>query len=418
MCQKNILVLVVLSFLTTTINSQVVEEIAPPEYIKSIIFSGETRESKLPIIKRGEPLFISFDALNGNESDYYYTIEHYNYDWTPSNLAKAEYLEGFDKQRLRNYENSFNTLQIYSNYQLTIPNQRTHGLRVSGNYMLNILNDYDEIVFSRKFMVYETKANVGVIIKRSRDVEDIQTKQTVDITISPVGTPFNNPKQNVKTVIIQNNNLNTAIKGLEPMYTLGNELIYKYEKKASFWAGNEFLFFENKDIRGANANIQFIELKELYHNYLFADQERFNQVYTYNPDINGNFVITTLSGENPNTEADYVWVHFSLAMPPLEPEKKLHVYGNFNNYTLDQSTQLTYNEEVGYHQQKILLKQGFYNYKYVVINEDQTIDEGFVSGNFYQTENNYKVLVYYRDLGARYDKIVGMGEASSIDITN
>ena len=66
----------------------------------------------------------------------------------------------------------------------------------------------------------------------------------------------------------------------------------------------------------------------------------------------------------------------------------------------------------------ILLKQGFYNYKYVVVDQDATIDEGAISGNFYQTENNYKVLVYYRDLGARYDKIIGFGEANSVNISN
>ena len=64
------------------------------------------------------------------------------------------------------------------------------------------------------------------------------------------------------------------------------------------------------------------------------------------------------------------------------------------------------------------LKQGFYNYKYVVVDADGNLNEGAISGNHYQTENNYKVLVYYRNLGARYDKLIGIGEASSINITN
>ena len=229
---------------------------------------------------------------------------------------------------------------------------------------------------------------------------------------------FVNPKQTVKTVIVQNNNLNSAISGLEPMYTIGNELIYKYDTESSFWAGNEFLWFENKDVRASNANIQFIDLKDLYHNYLYADVARYDQPYTYNPDINGNFLVTAIDATNPSIEADYVWVFFSLLVNELPDGQELHIYGNFNNYTIDESTKMAFNARDNRYENPILLKQGFYNYKYVVVDRDGNIDEGAIGGNFYQTENNYKVLVYYRDLGARYDRIIGIGEANSVNISN
>ncbi|QRM88154.1 DUF5103 domain-containing protein [Lacinutrix sp. WUR7] len=403
---------------SATIFAQVAKEVAPPDYIKTINFKGNTAESQLPVLKLGEYLKLEFDALNGDEEDYYYVIEHYNYDWTPSVLSKIEYLDGFDNQRIRTYENSFNTLQIFSNYQLTIPNQQTRRLKVSGNYMIKIYNDYDELVFSRKFMVYENIANVGVTIKRSRDVRDIKSKQTVDISISSNTLQFTNPKQTIKTVIVQNNNLNTAISGVEPMYTLGNELIYKYDTETSFWAGNEYLWFENKDVRAANTGIQFIDLKDLYHNYLYTNPVRHNKPYTYNPDINGNYLITAVDANNSSIEADYVWMFFSLLLDELPKDKEVHIYGNFNNYTIDESTKMTFNAERGVYKNEMLLKQGFYNYKYVVVDKSGNIDEGAISGNFWQTENNYKVLVYYRDIGARYDKIIGLGEASSVNITN
>ena len=403
---------------STTLFGQVAQEIAPPDYIKTITFKGNTAESQLPVLKLGEYLKLEFDALNGDEEDFYYVIEHYNYDWTPSVLSKIEYLEGFDKQRIRTYENSFNTLQIYSNYQLTIPNEQTRRLKVSGNYMIKIYDDYDELVFSRKFMIYEETANVGVAIKRSRDVREIKSKQTVDITISSSNSHFNNPKQTISTVIVQNNNLNTAISGIKPMYTLGNELIYKYNTETSFWAGNEYLWFENKDVRAANTGIQFIDLKDLYHNYLYTNLVRHDKPYTYNPDINGNYLVTAIDASNSSIEADYVWMFFSLLLDQLPDGKELHVYGNFNNYTIDETTKMTFNTERGVYKNAILLKQGFYNYKYVVVDKDGNIDEGAISGNFWQAENNYKVLVYYRDLGARYDKIIGLGEASSVNITN
>lgn len=403
---------------TSLIFGQVENEINPPEYIKTINFKGNTPESQLPVLKLGDNLVLEFDALNGDEADFYYKIEHFNYDWTPSNLVKSEYLRGFDNQRIREYENSFNTYQIYSNYRLQIPNEQTRRLLVTGNYMIKIYNDDDELVFSRKFMIYENKVSVGVAIKRSRDVSSIQEKQSVDINISSNSMNFNNPKQTVNTLIIQNNNLYNAISGLKPQYMLGNELIYKYNTESSFWAGNEYLFIETKDLRVATLGTQFIELKELYNNYLFTDIIRADRPYTYNPDINGNFLITAVDADDPSIEADYAWVHFSLQHKELFGDKNIHVYGNFNNYAIDDSTKMEFNERTGFYHAPILLKQGFYNYKYVIVDNDGTIDEGSISGNFYQTENNYKVLVYYRDLGARYDKIIGFGEANSVNISN
>ncbi len=404
-------------FIATAIFAQV-EEVNPPNYIKTINFKGNTNESQLPVLKLGSYLDLEFDALNGNEDDYYYTIEHYNFDWTPSVLVKSEYLDGIDNQRIRSYENSFNTYQIYSHYKLTIPNEQTKRLKISGNYLMNIFNSDNELVFTRKFMVYEDFASVGVNIKRSRDIAYIESKQRVEITIVPNSIQLNNPKQNVKVAVIQNNNLNTAITNLVPQYTIGSQLIYKYDSESSFWAGNEYLFFENKDVRAANTGIQSIDLENLYHNYLFTNYSRVNRPYTYNPDINGNYLITNIDADNSDIEADYVWMLFSL-LPNQDLERKtIHVYGNFNNYTIEDNTKMIYDNYDKVFKCSMLLKQGFYNYKYVVVNDNGSINEGAVSGNFYQTENNYKVIVYYRDLGKRYDRIIGFGEGSSINISN
>ena len=396
--------------------SQVEEEVNPPNFIKTINFKGQTNESELPIIKLNERLHLSFDAINGNEDDFYYEIDHYNFDWTPSQLMKSEYLQGFDNIRITNYENSFNTYQIYSHYRLQIPNKQT-SIKKSGNYILKIFDDYGEMVFSRKFMIYENLANVGVSIKRSRNVKYIQQKQSVDFKISSPTILFNNPKQTIKVAVIQNNNLNTAITNLKPQYTLGRELIYKYDSESSFWGGNEYLYFENKNVRAANIGVQFIDLKDIYEHYLFTDIIRANRPYTYNPDINGNYLITAVNADNLDIEADYTVVHFSLQHPEML-DKNIHVYGSFNNYAVTEDTKMAFNLDSGFYETALVLKQGFYNYKYVIIDNNGNLDEGAISGNFDVTENNYKVLVYYRNLGARYDRLIGVGEGSSTTITN
>ncbi len=404
--------------LTTTFLtfSQAEKEVNPPSFIKTINFKGQTNESELPIIKLNERVQLSFDAINGNEDDFYYVIDHYNFDWTPSELMKSEYLQGFDNIRITDYENSFNTYQIYSHYRLQIPNQQTR-IKKSGNYILKIFDDNDDLVFSRKFMINENLANLGVSTKCSRDVKYILEKQSVDFKISSPTILFNNPKQTVKVAVIQNNNLNTAITNLKPQYTLGRELIYKYDTESSFWGGNEYLYFENKNVRAANIGVQYIDLKDIYEHYLFTDIIRADRPYTYNPDINGNYLITAVDADNLDIEADYTVIHFSLQHPEMF-DKTIHVYGSFNNYAITEETKMTFNPASGYYETSLILKQGFYNYKYVIVNENGDLDEGAISGNFDVTENNYKVLVYYRNLSARYDRLVGVGEGSSTTITN
>lgn len=404
-------------FFSLTLQAQV-EEVNPPDYIKSITFKSTNSDlGELPIIKLGETFYLEFDALVSNEPDFYYKIEHYDYDWTESVLVRTEFLLGVDNFRIQDYRNSFNTFQLYSHYRLSIPNAQTRALTVSGNYLISVFDRDDELVFSRKLMVYEDIVTPGISIKRSRDVQTIDYTQTVDIEIS-TNSQINNPLQTIKTLIIQNRNLNTAIADIKPQYTIGNKLIYRYVNETAFPGGNEYLFFETKDVRAASMGVQYIELKDIYQSYLFTNRSRAELPYTYNPDINGQFKITAIDREDVSVEADYVEVHFSLEYPELQNGETIYVYGNYNNYALDDYNRMDYYPEGRIYKTHFKLKQGFYNYKYVVVNANGSLDEGRISGNFWQTENNYKVLVYYRDLGARYDRIIGFNEVSSINITN
>jgi hypothetical protein len=393
------------------------QEIAPPDFIKTITFKGSTSQAELPILRLGESFSLEFDALTGNEDDFYYTIEHFDFDWKPSQLVQGEYLKGIDNVRIINYLNSLNTFQIYSHYDLTIPNQQTKGLLKSGNYMITIYDDYDEIMFSRKFMVVEDLVAVGVEPKRTRDFETIEEKQIVNIKINSGGINLINPKETIKTLVIQNNNLTTAIKDLVPQFTIGNELIYRYDEEASFWGGNEYLNFETKNVRAAGLGIQFIDLQELYHSYLFTQITRKDRPYTWNPDINGNFLINAIGVNDLDTQADYTMVYFTLR-EKMFTDRDVFIYGNFNNYVIEEATRMIYDDERGLYEGILKLKQGFYNYKYVTVNMEGQLSEGDISGNFWQTENNYKVLVYYRDLGARFDRLIGFGETNSERITN
>jgi hypothetical protein len=417
---KFMFLLVCLNFLIINPTfSQIEKELNPPEYINTVSFTTnqENYSTNLPIIKLGERFTLDFDVLNNEEADYYYTIDQLNFDWSKSQLIKSEYLRGFDNIKIQNYKTSFNTYQTYSHYKLEIPNQNVRIIK-SGNYILKIYDEYENIVFSRKFIVYESITTVSTRIKRLRNLKYIHTKQSVNFEVNPVTIQLNNPKNTVKTLIIQNNNLSTSISNLKAQYTIGSKLIFKYDEESSFWGGNEYLFFENKEIRSSNLNIRTFNLYEIYHNYLFTDYPRFNNSYTYNPDINGGFLTTALNADDIDIEADYVNIHFSLKNSTNRPGESIYIVGAFNNYSIQPKYKMTYNRSSDSYQLMLKLKQGFYNYKFVLVNEYDEINQGGVSGNYDETENDYKVLIYYRGYGYRYDRIIGMGQTSSINITN
>jgi len=396
--------------------AQVQEEVNPPENIKTIIFKGPT-EDQFPVVLLGESMTLEFDDITAKEQDYYYKIVHCNYDWTPSQLLKSQYLAGMDNQRIIDYENSYTTLQPYSNYRLTIPNDNVR-LKVSGNYVLEIYNSYGEIQFSRRFVVYRDAVTVGGVVKRSRDFNYLNEKQVVQFSINTNGFPVVNPKNEVKVAIIQNYFWPTALYNIKPQFTIGSELVYKYDKETSFFGGNEFLNFDTKDLRSPTFAISRIEMGQVYNHYLFPSEYRYDQPYTYFPDINGDFVVRTLQGDDVSREAEYTKVHFKLPYSNLIGLDQVYVVGKFNNYALEDENRMTFNPDSGMFEVSLLIKQGFYNYKYVVEREDGTIEPNFVSGNFHFTENNYLILVYYRDFGDLYDSIIGIGNANSRTISN
>jgi hypothetical protein len=396
--------------------AQVQEEVNPPENIKTIIFKGPT-EDQFPVVLLGESMTLVFDDITAKEQDYYYKIVHCNYDWTPSQLLKSQYLAGTDNQRIIDYENSYTTLQPYSNYRLTIPNENVR-LKVSGNYVLEIYNSYGDLQFSRRFVVYRDAVTVGGVVKRSRDFNYLNEKQVVQFSINTNGFPVVNPKNEVKVAIIQNYFWPTALYNIKPQFTIGNELVYKYDKETSFFGGNEFLNFDTKDLRSPTFAISRIEMGQVYNHYLFPSEYRHDLPYTYFPDINGDFVVRTLQGDDVSREAEYTKVHFKLPYSNLIGLDQVYVVGKFNNYALEDENRMTFNPDSGMFEVSLLMKQGFYNYKYVVERENGTIEPNFVSGNFHFTENNYLILVYYRDFGDLYDSIIGIGNANSRTISN
>jgi hypothetical protein len=407
----------IISYYLTFAQSEI--EIAPPYNIKTVSFT-QNNQNVIPVFNIADNFQLQFDDLYGDEANYYYQVQHCDYDWRPSALFKNEYIQGFDDQRIIDYVTSLNTLQTYAHYKLSFPNRFTTKFLVTGNYVLKILNENKEVIFSRKFMLYENLVSAPIQIKRARNVKDLNTKQNIEFTIKSAAIQFQNPLQNVKVFLFQNGKINEGKSNIKPMFTIGNDLVYRYDAETQFWGGNEFLFYENKNIRGATNTVSYIDTKGgIYNTHLFANSSRADLPYTFFPDVNGNFQISNLNSNIIETEADYAWVYFTLANPLNFEQKNIYINGMFNNFVLNATDKMDFNTEKNIYEKSLMIKQGFTNYQYVITDNNGKIDDAnAVDGNFWQTENNYFVLVYYRENGQRYDRIIGKGTASSIDIIN
>lgn len=377
------------------------------ENIKSIQLRALDTDHFSTIIPLGKTVELSFDDLEADQKEYSYKIEHMTFDWKPSSIFSNEFIEGFQENIISTYENSFNTLQNYTNYRVQIPNRNTR-ITKSGNYILSVLTDANKVVFKRRFTLYENKSTIGVTVLRSRNTVISNQKQTVHFTINYNSNEIKNPSQELKVVVLQNDNWNTAIFNLTPQFYKRNQLVYKYYDKANFWSGNEYLNFDNKQIRNSTVQIAKVEKKDIYNSYLYLQEKRNKKSYTYFPDINGQFVIRTTEGTNPYTEADYARIHFTLKSEKIT-NKEVYIYGAFNNFSLSSANKMTYNTTDRTYEVSIVLKQGFYNYTFATKRKDKPINLHQINGSFFQTENQYKVLVYQKAFGDNYYKAIGVG---------
>lgn len=376
--------------------------------IKSIQLRPLQENNYTAIVPLGTVLELSFDDLDADSKDYSYRIEHMTHDWQKSRLLSSQFIDGFDENTIINVTNSFNTFQSYTHYNVNIPNTNTV-ITKSGNYLLSVLNDDDEIQFTRKFVLYENLATIGVAVSRSRNAKTTNTQQTVEFSVNHPNLRINNPGQEVNVVLLKNDNWNEKIIGLKPTFFSPNQLKYTYANKTNFFGGNEYLNFDSKLIRNKSLNVVRIEMKDIFHHYLYPYTYNPFLTYRFNPDINGQFVVRTLEGNDPNTEADYAMMHFTLYADAPFLNKEVFVYGAFNNFQVDEETKMEYDFEDSSYKGSILMKQGFYNYTFATRDNYGNVNANEINGTFFQTENEYKVITYFKPFGGLYDRVIGVG---------
>lgn len=370
----------------------------------------------LPIIKLGshgpnERINISFDDLTHTYHRYVYRIEHCEADWTVSDqLFSSDYIEGFqDGNTIDDIVESINTNTLYTHYSLQIPNEQC-SLKMSGNYKLTVYdeNDGDRPMFTACFMVIEPAMGVALDVTTNTDIDINKAHQQVSMQVNYGGINVTDPMSQIKTVIMQNRRWDNAKVNPRPQYIMPDGLKWEHNRDLIFQAGNEYHKYEILDVDHPSMGIDRIVWDgNDYQVYPYVCTPRPN--YLYDEDANGAFYIRNSDNIENDISSEYVYVHYTLKTPQRFAGD-IYVNGAWTNDQFTPEYLMTYDEINKCYTATIRQKQGYYSYQYVLVDVNGVSQAVPSEGSFYQTENKYQALVYYRGHGERTDRLVGYQE--------
>jgi len=381
--------------------------------IKTVLLHKEGSELSMPILELNsdDKLNISFDDFDNDVKYYKYTIIHCDAYWKPSDLQQSEYISGFTEDYIEDYEFSLNTMQSYIHYELIFPTENLK-LFKSGNYLLKVyLGESDNVCFTKRFMIYESKVTVDAKINRTNDVAERNYNQKINFSINKDAYNIVDPSTNLKVIITQNKRWDNAIKGLQPLMVKDEILDYNfYDSKNVFSGGNEFRNFDFRSLKYTINNVWKISYDSSFNQvYLKSDINHHYDIYYSEQDINGKRLIKTYDGNNDAIESDYAFVHFFLPYKTPLVYGNLYLMGTLTEWQFNKQGLLKYNYQKHGYETAIYLKQGYYNYQYVFLENGKTIgDESFIEGKHFETENDYTIYVYYCEPGTLYDKLIAV----------
>jgi len=389
--------------------------------IKSVLLYNSRSALTYPIIpiNGDEIIKLSFDDLSRKYINYYYTIIHCNANWTPSDLESNEYINGFNENQIIDYKYAFNTDLYYTHYNTEFPNENLSFTK-SGNYIIKVYPEDkpNEPILTKRFMVYNPQVTITMNIHRATNVDDQFFRQEVDFNINHENYDIPNPFKDLNVVIMQNHRWDNAITGLKPRFVKDNELDYNYDGKNVFDGDNEYRNFDLKSIKYQTINIKKIQYEpedKLVHAYILDDNVRSYKQYSSMPDLNGNFLIKRNEGNDSEIEADYVKVHFSLPYNFPITDGNLYIFGKLSDWKFKDEFKMDYDSAHVRYTKEILLKQGYYDYMYCVVKDGAKNkgDLSIIEGSFYETKNEYSILVYYRSPKDNYDRLIGYNTETS-----
>lgn len=380
--------------------------------IRTVLLRNASWELSVPVIEKGsaERLELHFDDLGMQPRRLGYTLVHCDVAWRNSGLATQEYLDGFGSGMVRESAASFNTTCDYRHYQLLFPEEECRPL-ISGNYALVVYEEDDpsRIILTRRFFITEQAVQLSGRVKQPSPGEFMDTGQQLEFTVDYNTSLVSDPFRELTVVIRQNDHTEQILRHDNTVLSSTGKLVYQDHPGTLFMGGNEYRTVDFKSLKYLAENISSIDFRHpWYHVYLKTDEVRAHKPYFYKADFNGGFFIAREKADDKHVEGDYAYVHFSCAAPASYAGENLWITGGFCNWELEEGNRMVFNPQRNCFEVSLLLKQGFYDYCYVMTDPlTGKPDAAILEGSYYETRNAYAIRVYYHDRRNRYDRLVG-----------
>ncbi|MEM9052932.1 MAG: DUF5103 domain-containing protein [Bacteroidota bacterium] len=390
------------------------------ESIKTVLTHIKGAELETPIISLNseDQIILRFDDMSEDFREMHYEFVHCSWDWKPSDLQLMDYQEGYNSDIIFNYDFSFNTVHNYTHYYLEFPNNRIRLTR-SGNYIIKVYADGDseDLILTSRFMVMETKSVVNALVHPSNVVSEREYNQEIDVEVTLGNINTTNPYRDIELVLLQNQRWDNMITGVKPNFIKNEKLTYNYQGQLDFEGGNEFRFFDAKSLRYRSEEVEEVRFEnDTYEIILAPDWSKAFKQYTFENDINGKFLIKNDDMSDPHLESDYVTVKFQFPVDAMLGNGDLYVMGQLSDWQLKKTHRMIYNEDNLSYELSLFLKQGYYNYTYVWrYAKAKNGSSELTDGNHSETENDYLVLVYFKDQSNFSDRLIGVERLNSLN---
>ncbi len=382
-----------------------------------------------PVINLGsnEQVELHFDDMDGDIKNYYYGFQLCNADWTPANIMIMDYIRGFHTNRIMTYRTSNLVDTRYTHYQVILPERNSMPTK-AGNYLLKVFlnGDTSQLAFTKRILVVNKKVSAAAQITQPFNTNYFQTHQRIQVSVSTVSQQINAfSPQDLKVVVVQNNIWSTSSVIDRPTIFRGNYYEYSDEENTTFPAGKEWRWIDLRSVRLMSDRMTALKDSDSTDRidvWVKPDVDRRQQIYVYYNDLNGLYSVENRDGNNPYWQSDYAWTHFTFVPPGNRAfeGKSVYVFGELTNYEQNDASRMTFNAEKGVYEAELYLKQGYYNYSYVTVadkprkGEVPTVEN--TEGNYWGTENNYMIMIYFRPFGARSDELVGFVNLNSVGL--
>lgn len=375
----------------------------------------------LPVINlsAGNLLQISFDDFKASYQDYYYSIELVDSLWRSVDMNDFEYVKGFNQNKITQFSVSSIATQKYFHYQFTFPNNYCSP-KLSGNYIFKVYKDgsKDKVVFTKRFYVVEPIVEINASVREPFDGAISKSHQGIKLSIDTRNIPnFQNDQLAIR--VIQNNRVNDAQVVSTPSFMRNTVLDFNNEADLIFPAGNEARWLDLQSLQLRSDRVSSIDNKgRLTLINVKPDFTRAALLYSNFKDLNGGFLIINTESLQSENQNDYAQVVFSYVPPDHIPflDKKIYLVGAITNNIVDDAAEMKFDINTRVYQKSLLLKQGYYSYNYLLRdrnNPNSLEDFAETEGNYFETENDYNILVYYHAPGTRNDQIVGYVSVNS-----